>query len=124
MAREQRFGVSEQAKASKHRSDDALALSSCARWRGAMYLAGYAVECLLKTKLMRMYGCRHLSELEEELRHRGELPDSATVFTHRLESLLGLTRALDRLKANQVLWGQFLVVNNGCPPGGILPTCR
>lgn len=60
------FGVSEQAKAGKHRMDDARALLNSVRSRGAMYMAGYSVECLLKTKLMRMFNCRHLKELEEE----------------------------------------------------------
>ena len=51
--------------------DDARALlNQQVRWRGAMYMAGYSVECLLKTKLMRMYDCRHLRELEEELQRR------------------------------------------------------
>jgi hypothetical protein len=47
------YGISEQAKAGKHRLDDAHVLFNGARWRGAMYLAGYAIECRLKTKLMR-----------------------------------------------------------------------
>ncbi|HQU42571.1 MAG TPA: hypothetical protein PK867_07145 [Pirellulales bacterium] len=46
-------GVSEQAKAAKHRMDDARALFNATRWRGAMYLAGYSLECLLKVKLAR-----------------------------------------------------------------------
>ena len=60
-------GVSEQGKAGKHRLDDARALLNALRWRGAMYMAGYSVECLLKTKLMQMFDCRHLRELEEVL---------------------------------------------------------
>jgi hypothetical protein len=75
-------GVSEQGKAGKHRMDDARALLNAVRWRGAMYMAGYSVECLLKTKLMRTFDCRHLRELEEELQRRGMLPAQATVFTH------------------------------------------
>jgi hypothetical protein len=79
MAREQHlyFGVTEQSKAAKHRWDDAQALLAAGRWRGAMYLAGYAVECLLKATLMRRFGCRQLAELEEELRRRGTLPGAA-----------------------------------------------
>ena len=39
-----------------------------------MYIAGYAVECLLKTKLMQIYGCQNLRELEEVLQRRSVLP--------------------------------------------------
>src|SRR4051794_21495707 len=115
MARNLHSGVSEQAKASKHRLDDAHALFAVARWRGAMYLAGYSVECLLKAKLMRMYDCRHLDELDEELRRRGVLSDDATVFTHRLEPLLALTGARDRLRASRELLGEFSIVNQWMP---------
>ena len=61
------------AETEKHRMDDARALFNSVRWRGAMYLAGYSIECLLKTKLMRMFDCRHLQELDEELQRRGVL---------------------------------------------------
>jgi len=73
MMRDPYYGVSEQRKAGKHRLEDAQALLNKSRWRGAMYMAGYAIECLLKTKLMRMFDCRHLRELEEELQTRGLL---------------------------------------------------
>ncbi len=91
-------GVCEQAKASVHRLDDVCALSNAGRWRGAMYMAGYAIECLLKTKLMQMYRCRTLHELEDELQWRGALADHTTVFTHRLELLFRLTQRFDQLR--------------------------
>ncbi len=47
MMREFVYGVSEQEKAGKHRMQDARVLLNAGRWRGAMYLAGYSVECLL-----------------------------------------------------------------------------
>ncbi len=47
------FGISEQSKASKHRLDDARALFNAVRWRGAMYMAGYALEYLLKRKVLQ-----------------------------------------------------------------------
>lgn len=75
------YGVSEQGKAGKHRMDDARALLNAVRWRGAMYMAGYSIECLLKTKLMRMFDCRHLRELEEELQRRGILSAQTSIFT-------------------------------------------
>jgi len=81
MNRNLHYGISEQAKASRYRLDDAQVLLNAARWRCAMYIAGYAVECLLKTKLMQMYNCRHLRELEDELQRRGVLPAHGTVFT-------------------------------------------
>jgi HEPN domain-containing protein len=109
------YGVSEQRKAGRHRMDDARALSSAFRWRGAMYLAGYSIECLLKTKLMEMFGCRHLRELEQELQRRGVLAADATVFTHHLERLLRLTNALDRLRHNKEHWQLFNMVNRWVP---------
>ncbi len=80
-----------------------------------MYLAGYAVECLLKTRLMRRFDCRHLRELEEELQRRGVLSVHATIFTHQLETLLRLTQGLDRLRQNEPMWRQFNIVNRWVP---------
>lgn len=108
-------GVSELGKAGKHRMDDAWALFNAVRWRGAMYMTGYSVECLLKTKLMRMFDCRHLGELEEELQQRGILAAQATVFTHQLELLLRLTNAIDRLRQNESHWRWFNMVNRWVP---------
>jgi len=108
-------GVSEQAKASTHRLDDARALFNAGRWRGTMYMAGYAVECLLKTKLMQMYSCRTLHELEDELQRRGALAEHATVFTHHLELLLRLTQRFEQLRQHRMLWPQFALVNRWIP---------
>ncbi len=80
-----------------------------------MYMAGYSIECLLKTKLMRMFDCRHLSELEEELQGREILPVHATIFTHQLEVLLRLSNGLDRLRQNEELWRLFNTVNRWVP---------
>lgn len=109
------IGISEQARASTHRLDDAHALFNAGRWRGAMYMAGYAVECLLKTTLMRMYGCRTLHELEPELQRRGILAEHMTVFTHHLELLLRLTQRLDQLRQHRLLWPQFTLINRWIP---------
>ncbi len=35
--------------ASRRRFEDALALHSCKRWKGAVYMGGYAIECSLKS---------------------------------------------------------------------------
>src|SRR5438128_2101014 len=115
MARTLYSGVSEQSKAGKHRRDDAHALFAACRWRGAMYLAGYSIECLLKARLMQRYGCRQLRDLERQSRSRGLLSELATVFDHRREVLFALTGALDRLKANRELWGRFRVMNQWIP---------
>jgi len=108
-------GVSEQSKAGKHRMDDARALFNAIRWRGAMYMAGYSVECLLKTKLMRRFNCRHLRELEAELQAKGILAEQATVFTHQLERLLRLAEGIDRLRENEEHWRLFNIVNRWLP---------
>jgi len=115
MPRERFHGVSEQSKASKHRRDDAQALFNAVRWRGAMYLAGYSVECLLKTKLMRKFGCRHLQELEEELQRRGLLKEQDSIYTHQLERLLRWADGLDPLRGNADLWRSFTLANQWIP---------
>lgn len=115
MARDSFNGVTEQQKAGKHRWEDAQALSNAARWRGAMYMAGYSVECLLRTKLMRMFDCHRLGELEDELRRRGVLPADMTIFTHQLEVLLKLTNAAPRLRQSRECWPLFNLVNRWVP---------
>lgn len=102
-----RNGISELARASRHRFADARALLRASRWQGAMYIAGYAVECLLKTKLMRIYGCRTLGDLEDELQSRSILPEHGTVFTHRLRDLLKLAPGHNRLMQNREMWFLF-----------------
>lgn len=53
-----------------------------------MYLAGYSIECLLKAKLMKIFDCQNLLDLEDELQRRHLLAANATIFTHQLESLV------------------------------------
>jgi HEPN domain-containing protein len=115
MPRDLFHGVSEQSKASKHRRDDAQALLNSVRWRGAMYLAGYSVECLLKAKFMRRFDCRHLRELEEELRRRNLASDQDTIYTHHLERLLKWADGFDRLRRDRALWPLFTLVNQWIP---------
>lgn len=110
-----RNGISELARASRHRFADARALLRASRWQGAMYIAGYAVECLLKTKLMRIYGCRTLGDLEDELQRRSILPEHGTVFTHRLRDLLKLAPGHNRLVQNREMWSLFNKVNHWTP---------
>jgi hypothetical protein len=115
MPRETHHGVSEQSKASQHRRDDAQVLLNAARWRGAMYLGGYSVECLLKSRLMKMFECRTLLKLDEELKERGLIAAEATMYTHQFESLLRVTGHLDRLRQDAKLWPSFAIVNRWVP---------
>ena len=108
-------GVSEQRKAAKHRFDDARTLFDQNRWRGAMYLGGYSVECLLKTKLMLRHDCHNLRELEEALQDAGLLAAGTTIYTHQLELLLRLAQGMDRLRQNQSLWKLFNIANLWMP---------
>ncbi len=110
-------GIGEQAGASLQRLTDARVLFAASRWRGAMYLAGYAVECLLKTKLMQIYDCRTLRELELELelKRRSILPAHGTVFTHHLEGLLRLAPGHHRLLNNSEMSYLFNDVNRWTP---------
>jgi hypothetical protein len=115
MARETHGGISEQAKASRHRWDDALVLRGAARYRGGMYLAGYSIECLLKTRLMRIHRCQNLEGLEKELIEQKLLGEASTVYTHHLEGLIGLAGGRDRLRADAILWRKFNIVNRWLP---------
>lgn len=108
-------GVSELAGASRQRLADAKVLLNASRWRGAMYMAGYAVECLLKTRLMHIYDCKNLRELEDLLRQRSILPVNRTVFTHQLEDLLRLTPGYNRLMRNREMLPLFNKVNQWTP---------
>jgi HEPN domain-containing protein len=110
--RNQHSGASEQAKAAKHRFEDAQVLFAESRWRGSMYLAGYSVECLLKAALMKRIGVRNLMDLEDALLRRRLMPAEATVFTHHLVQLTG---GLERLRDNAAVFRAFNVVNRWSP---------
>jgi hypothetical protein len=81
-------GISEQSRAAGHRRADAQALFDKELWRGAMYLAGYAIECSLKCKLMEKFACRNLDELEQRLRELHLIRDDTTIYDHRIELYL------------------------------------
>ena len=74
-------------------------------------MAGYAVECLLKTKLLHIYDCKNLRELEVLLQQRSILPAHRTVFTHQLEDLLRLTPGYNRLIRSREMLPLFNKVN-------------
>lgn len=90
-------GRSEQTKAASRRREDARALKSSGRWRGAMYMMGYAVECNLKAKLMEKYNETTLAGLERVLSRRFKC--TADLRTHSVEYLFGFLDARDRLIA-------------------------
>jgi HEPN domain-containing protein len=115
MAQQQFSGVSEQGKAALHRLEDAKSLLKEKRWRGAMYLAGYAVECILKKQLMIRFSCDTLGDLEDELQRRNLMAESDTVFSHSFEPLLRIVGGLDRLRQDNKLWARFIRVNRWIP---------
>jgi len=115
MGRAKHHGVSEQSKAGQHRRDDARALFEKQRWRGAMYLGGYSVECLLKSSLMRKYECHTIGDLEVELKKRGLIATESTIYTHQFEAMLSVSGDLDRLRSNVALWRSFNIVNRWIP---------
>lgn len=115
MTRESHHGVTEQMKAGRHRLLDARTLLDNGRWRGAMYIGGYAVECLLKAKLMRVFGCHHLAELQLELRKRGILAEDATVYLHSLQDLMNLTMQMHRLRQDPAIRARFREANRWVP---------
>jgi hypothetical protein len=115
MSREHYFGVTDQSKASVHRLADSKELIRAGRWRGGMYLAGYAVECLLKKKLMEKFRCRTLEELQDELQKRGYLAIDATIFIHHLETLVRIAGGIERMRQNRQTWDQFKIVNEWVP---------
>lgn len=115
MAREDHHGVNDQLKASRHRRDDAQVLFHGARWRAAMYLGGYAVECLLKAQLMKKFGCRTLANLDDILRSRKLIADRASVYTHEIEWLLKASELYGRLKQDEPKWRAFNIVNRWMP---------
>ncbi len=112
MARKPHSGVTDQYKASLHRMEDARVLFAGRRWRGAMYLAGYAVECRLKYKMMRQWKCFNLEELGARLAAKGVVE---AVFTHNLRQLLNISGGKDRLRDNNPTWRAFDLVNQWQP---------
>lgn len=109
-------GKNEQRRAGIHRLADAQSLLSQGRWRGSMYMAGYAIECLPKTKQMVKFDCPTLTELDIELRRRGLLAGGDSIYSHHLEKMLSLTERHKAIKRNIILWRQFVVVNRWSAP--------
>lgn len=108
-------GFSDLRKAAKRRREDAAALQLQGRHRGAMYIAGYAIECLLKAKLMQMFDCKTLQKLEARLRGLGRLSTDGSLYTHQLVLLLKLTGRFDVLRSDVATWRYFLLANAWLP---------
>ena len=99
-------------KAAFHRKKDAVALLKERRWRGAMYLGGYAIECKLKVQLLEYYDCFHLDELEAKIEAQtGSRPSFMTIHGHNLEYLLGFAHCRERLMQNREIYKCFLICN-------------
>ncbi len=98
-------GRTEQYKTSLQRAEDARKLREANRWRGAMYLLGYAVECALKAKLMERYGYEHLRDLQAHLHKR--FRRDIDVFTHSLPLLMTWTEGEARISRTlRRPWGE------------------
>jgi len=108
-------GIHEQSKASHHRRADAQALFEKERWRGAMYIAGYAIECLIKTKLMEMFRQSNLEDLEVELKRRRIIPDDSSLFDHRIELFVRASGRLGDLRNDRAIWRSFTIANRWIP---------
>jgi hypothetical protein len=108
-------GRTEQLKASVHRWDDANVLFRECRWRGAMYIAGYAMECLLKALLMKRYEVDNLDDLERVLKKRGKLRVNATIYDHRIELYVQAADQTDRLRNDQAAYREFVKANSWLP---------
>ncbi len=105
-------GRSEMTQAAAHRLADARVLAEKERWRGAMYVGGYALECKLKAQLMSYYHCYTLEQLEERITKRtGRRPEFMTVRAHNLAYLLGFADCWHRLTQNPDMHHAFLRCN-------------
>lgn len=99
-------GKSELVKAAWNRLNDARSLLSASegrrpselRTQGSKYLAGYAVECILKVYIIHQQNTRTLREAVDTLRERERkrpeprvVPDLLGVAGHNLENLVSWT---------------------------------
>jgi HEPN domain-containing protein len=69
----------------QERIGDAKALLAVQRWPGAYYLAGYAVECALKSCVLA-----HIEKTGAIFSKRAYLKSLSDSWTHDLETLIGL----------------------------------
>lgn len=90
--------------ASRRRREDAEALHNAGRWAGAMYLAGYAIECSLKALIC--YNERRNSFKETRMFQRGEFGNTLHSLTQLRKESKTIERAikLDRTGKYQAAW--------------------
>jgi hypothetical protein len=116
MTRSENQGLTDLSKAAARRLGDGLALEQLAvadpkRAHCAKYIAGYAIECLLKTIALETYGCYSLQELAQKL----DISDDE-VFVHGLEKIARRLPSLyNRLKSCKAQWRAFARVNQWQP---------
>ena len=88
-------GKTDLIKAGIHRLRDAWQLLEAGRLRGAMYLAGYAVECKLKARLLDQHKVATLAELERVLQRK--IKRRIGLYVHHLNALGSLLVGWNRL---------------------------
>jgi hypothetical protein len=113
MSRHEFSKIADQRKAAFKRLRDAVKLLNCPPgdddWleekglhaRGAMYLAGYAVECKLKAVAMEIFRCRDLRELQSKWSVTEQ-----DVFSHGLEAIAMRLPTYKRFRQSPV-WKDF-----------------
>lgn len=103
MSHAEHHGRSDQRRAAARRLADAKALlrSAGLHRRGAMYLAGYAVECKLKAIAMESVNVWTLADLARRWR-----VDDREVYQHGLEALVKRLPLYHRLQRS-VVWRDF-----------------
>lgn len=86
----------EMGKLARARLKDAQVLLDGGRWDGASYLCGYAVELGLKARICRTLGWAGFPDKSSEFQ------DLSSYKTHKLEVLLHLSGAEERIKTNML----------------------
>jgi hypothetical protein len=80
-----------------------------------MYIAGYAMECLLKALLMKRFDVDNLDDLERVLKKRGKLRADATIYDHRIELYVQAADQMDRLRNDRGAHREFVKANTWLP---------
>ena len=90
--------------ASRRRREDGEALHGTGRWAGAIYLAGYAIECSLKSLICSNEGKNSFKETQ--IFKRGEQGNTLHSLTHLLRETPAVQRAimLDRTGKYRTAW--------------------
>ena len=90
--------------ASRRRREDAEVLHNANRWAGAIYLAGYAIECSLKALICSFEGKNNFKETR--IFKRGAQGNSLHSLIHLLQETPSLQRAimLDRTGKYRAAW--------------------